>query len=267
MASIKFVEILRLIGGLNSYREVVFYLPVHEAKNFQIIRDYHNGTKKIIAMSHPPIMQGGKRDRTTFKSYDRKLYNSISRSKQTVNELAKCNRWSYFVTFTIDKNKFDRYDLKTFMKTFVKWLANYSDRKLGEGKRIEYLLIPEIGRRGAWHLHGLLRGIPRKHLSLFVEGKHPQRLIDKGCLNWKAYANKFGFCCLDKVGRSELAMRYATKKIKKSYTTQMRGLGERLYYCSKGLKRSVEIKRGYNLVPIVEYDFENEWVGIKWIYE
>lgn len=267
MASRDFIESLRLIGGLDSYRVIVFCLPDYEAKNFQIIRDYHNGVKKIIAQKYPPVQKGVKRDRTDFRTYDRKLYNSITRSKQMVCELAKCNRWSYFVTFTIDKNKFDRYDLKAFMKAFTKWLGNYSDRKLGEGQRIGYLLIPEIGKRGAWHLHGLLRGLPKKHLTPFVGGKHPQRLIDKGWLYWQAYADKFGFCCLDKVGNSEAAVWYSTKKITKSYATQMRGLGERLYYCSKGLKRSVEIERGYNLIPLVDYDFENEWVAIKWVYE
>ncbi len=242
------------------------YLQQYTPKNFQIIRDYHNGTIKIIAKAFPPVSKGTKRNRQTFKTYDRRLYNSITRSKQTVYELAICNKWSYFVTFTIDKNKYDRTDIKAFMKAFIKWLNNFSDRKLGDGRRIEYLLIPEIGKRGAWHLHGLIRGLPRKHLSKFVKGKHPQRLIDKGWLNWKAYEEKFGFCCFARIIDSKMAVRYATKKISKSYTTQMRGCGERLYYCSKGLKRSKEIKRGYNIVPVVDYDFENEWVGIKWIY-
>lgn len=254
-------------GGLDSYREVISYPPEYEAKSFQIIRNYHDGMKKVIAMNYPPVALGTKRDKTTFKSYDRKLYNSISRSTQTINELAKCNRWTYFVTLTIDPKKHDPCNHKGFMKKFSKWLCNYSDQKLGEGNRIEYILVPEISKRGRWHLHGLMKGLPRKHLSKFVEGKHPQYLVDGGMLNWKAYGEKFGFCWFDKVGGSQNAMRYATKKITKSFETQMRGLGERLYYCSKGLNRSEEIDRGYNLIPIDDYDFENEWVGIKWIHD
>lgn len=76
----------------------------YEPKSFQIIRDY-NGEKKVIAMPNPPFIQKGtKRDTKTFKQYDRKLFNSISRSNQTARELILCNDWKYFVSLISQKN-------------------------------------------------------------------------------------------------------------------------------------------------------------------
>lgn len=262
------------LGGMESYLPIksswadhAWYFNRQNEKNYQIIRDYGKGAYKVIAKEHPPVKRGTKRNIATFRRYDRKLYNSITRSKQTVYELAKCNKWTYFVTLTINRKKHDCSDIDAFMKTLIKWFNNYSDRKIVGTRCIRYVLIPEMGRSGAWHIHGLMRGIPLKHLSKFEKGKHPQRLVDKDWLNWKAYSNKFGFCCLSRIRNNAAAVRYSTKKIAKSYHTQMRGHGKRLYYCSKGLKRSTEVCRGYNLLPIYDYDFENEWVAIKWIYD
>lgn len=234
---------------------------VYEPKPFQIIRDYNNGVKKVIAKKYPP-QKGVKRNRDNFRHYDRKLYNSISRSKEAVYELAKCNDWKYFCTFTINKEKFDRYNLEAFMKSFRKWINNYT-RKTG-GKKLDYVLIPELGKNGAWHCHGIMN-IPRKYLSRFEKGKHPAFLVNSKYLNLAAYEKKFGYCSFGKIRSKEKVARYITKYITKSSATQKRKLNSRLYYCSQGLKRPTELERGYDLVTIDGFDFENEWVGIKWI--
>lgn len=238
--------------------------PKYDSKTYQYIRDY-NGRIKVIAKEYPPsIQKGSKRKSESFKAYDRKLYNSISRSKQRVYELALCNDWKYFVTFTINKEYYDRYNLDVYMKAFTKWLSNYSARKTG-GIKIDYILIPELGKKGAWHLHGLMNGIPLDHLSPFVPGQHSQRLVDKKYLNWNAYEEKFGYCSLGKIRSIEKVAGYITKYIRKSSITQERKLHSKLYYCTKGLARSTEMCRGYNLVSVDKFDYENEYVGSKWL--
>jgi len=42
-------------------------------------------------------------------------------------------------------------------------------------------------------------------------------------------------------------------------------LGNHLYYCSVGLKRAEKIKQGKLLTSPEKWDFENEYVKIKWI--
>jgi hypothetical protein len=149
------------------------------------------------------------------------------------------------------------------MKDFTKWLNNYA-RKTGGGKII-YLLVPELCKDGAWHLHGLMNGVPKEHLSPSEKGKRKSRLADSEySLNWKAYEQKFGRCRLfDKIRNIKAIAGYISKSVEKGTLTRKRGLYHRLYYCSQGLTRSKEVDRGYNLLPVDNYDFENEWVAIK----
>jgi hypothetical protein len=252
---------------------ITHYAQVYEVKNpnqtnqdkpYQYIHE-QNGKLKITAKRNPPHEnERGKRDMKTFKSYDRKLYNSISRSRRTIYDLAVCNDWEYFVTLTINKKRYDRYNLDAYMSALKKWLANYSIRKTG-GRKIKYLLVPEKGKSGAWHVHGLMSGIPRDHLSFFEKGKHLKRLVNKKYLNWKAYGDKFGFCLLCEVQSKDGIAGYVTKRVTRPKEMQLRKLKSRLYYCSQGLKRPTEICRGVGIIPIDKYDFENEHVGIGWL--
>ncbi len=41
-------------------------------------------------------------------SYEEKLANSISRSRQKVFEYAYCNDWDWFVTMTLDPKKYEQ---------------------------------------------------------------------------------------------------------------------------------------------------------------
>jgi hypothetical protein len=245
--------------GYHSYQKNVV------TKTFQYIRDY-NGDIKITAKQNPPsVLKGKKRNTENFKSYDRKLFNSISRSKQKVYELARCNDWKFFVTFTINKDRYNRYDLEAYITAFNKWLSNYSARKTN-GHKIDYIIIPELGKTGAWHLHGLINGLPQDHLTAFERGIHPKRLVDSKYQNWDAYERKFGYCSFGKIRNKKKVAGYITKYIRKSSITQERGLHSRLYYSSKGLSRSTEICRGYNMIDIDSFDFENEYVGVKWLH-
>lgn len=54
------------------------------------------------------------------------------------------------VTFTLDKDKVDRYDPKDVKKSVCNWLYNQSKRK-----NLSYLVVPELHQDGAIHFHGL----------------------------------------------------------------------------------------------------------------
>lgn len=234
-----------------------------QIKPYQYIRDY-NGAIKVTAKHNPPSTQKGiKRNSENFKSYSKKMGVSVSRSRQKVYEVARCNYWEYKVTFTINKEKYDRYNLEAYMKDLRKWISNYSARKITEGK-IDYILVPELDKKGAWHLHGLIRGLPLDHLVPFVRGKHPKRLVDSECLNWEAYQRKFGYCAFSVIQDKKKATGYITKHIKQSSAARERALYSRLFYASRGLKRSTEVERGYDLVDIDVYDYENDYAAIKW---
>lgn len=53
-----------------------------------------------------------------------KFDSSISRTKRLVLEKALCNDWEYFCTFTLSKEKYDRYKLDKFQKDFTQWIRD-----------------------------------------------------------------------------------------------------------------------------------------------
>ena len=93
-------------------------------------------------------------------------------------------------------------------------------------------------------MHGFLSGLPDSHLTSFIPGVHPPKLIDKGYKNWEAYESKFGFVSVDLIKSDEGCARYVTKYISKNLEKSVTELGAHMYYCSKGLQGAVEIKRG-----------------------
>lgn len=183
---------------------------------------------------------------------DKKLENNISRARTRIFEYAICNDFEYFVTLTLDGSKLDRYDLGEYIKKLGQFIRDYRKKHNSD---IQYLLIPEKHTDGAWHMHGLLKGIPKEHLTI---NKY-------GYKDWEEYSKRFGYISIDDI-RSQIAVsKYITKYISKSIdngggVTQKES---KLYYCSRGLKRPIKIDEGtlnsYQLNNIY-FEFENDYV-------
>lgn len=162
-----------------------------------------------------------------------KLDNNLSRAKAKVKEYALCNDWDYFCTFTLDSSKSDRYDLKEYIQKFGEFLHTYN-RRCSESDRVMYLLIPEQHKDGAWHMHGLIKGIAQKDI---VKNEN-------GYLTWKQYNDKFGYMSLGPIRSVERISSYITKYITKSFGSTDVGINNHSYYCSKGLKVSEIVYSG-----------------------
>lgn len=184
-----------------------------------------------------------------------KLEESIIRAKSRIVEISLCNPWDYFVTLTLNKEKFDRYNLKGYVKALGKFLNNYNERKLHGKEPIRYLLIPEQHEDGAWHLHGFIQGLPESHLCR----------NNNGYWDWQAYSEKFGFMSLDYIKDKEKCANYILKYISKGFEENNIGLESHLYYCSKGLKRAEVIYKDVVTKPTTEAEgfYKNDYVAIK----
>ena len=190
-----------------------------------------------------------KRDRNVN---DEKLNNNIARARARVFEYAMCNDFEYYITLTVNKELLNRYDLKGYIKKLGQFIRNY---RRDYGANIQYILVPEKHEDGAWHMHGLIKGIPKNHLSM----------NENGYLDWKNYREKFGYCSIDRIKNKEAVSKYITKYISKSFD-KGKGVTEKekkLYYCSKGLKKPVKIKEGilygYQIEKI-SFQYENDYV-------
>lgn len=197
---------------------------------------------------------------------DRKLLESLSRTKSTIFELSLCNSWEWFVTMTLNPDYHNRQDLKSYKKKLSTWIKNYN--RLNSTK-IKYLLIPEQHNdKISWHMHGLMTGLPEEHLKAFSEKeKLPiQILIElkrgNQIYNWPAYEKAFGYITISKIRNGEAVSKYITKYITKDLADTRIDLNDHLYYCSKGLQRAKKIYQG-SLTKELDEDFINEYVKIK----
>ena len=202
---------------------------------------YNNNLYKVVHFPRPrPLLAApGEVDRSK-KGRDRKLDAAVSRARKNVLELALCNPWDWFGTFTLDKEKYNRYDLDKFHKDFTQWIR---DQRKKTRSPIRFLLVPELHKDGAWHMHGLMYGVPGLVSFRDLRAQHnwnlPDKLVDGDFFCWMAFHAKFGFCSLGAVRDPVAVSHYIAKYVTKSLDDSGVDVGQHLYYCSRGLDRSV----------------------------
>lgn len=86
------------------------------------------------------------------KNPERAVEVSRARAKRAVKDIALCNHFDYFFTWTLDKKLIDRYDVDEVKRKLVTYLKNASHRK-----GFAYVLLPERHKDGAIHFHGLCK--------------------------------------------------------------------------------------------------------------
>ena len=199
-----------------------------------------------------------------------RLRQSISRAKSRIFELAICNEFTHFCTFTLDKEKRDRGDLAAFRKAFAQMVRNIN-RGREDAHKIKYLLIPEPHKNGAWHMHGLLKGFAPNDLTAFkLSDKIPERLrrqirTGEKVYNWTRYAENFGFFTATEIQSRAACSRYVTKYVTKELGAAAHAAGAHLYYASQGLEgRQCLYKNSFEAPPdFGGWDFENEYVKVR----
>lgn len=122
---------------------------------------YPDGRQKITVCSKPifksewwepvnePMVMESKPKNMTHEVRE----DNMKRAKERIFDVAVCNDFRWFITWTLDKEKVDRYDSKEIsdkLKVFLKHKVQRNNAR--------YLIIPEHHKDGAIHLHGLLAG-------------------------------------------------------------------------------------------------------------
>ena len=185
---------------------------------------------------------------------DGKFSQSYSRAKSVLLQLALCNKWDYFITITLNAELHDRYDIDHAMSDIVRWMIEY--RREYDAK-VKYVLIPEYHKKDkAVHFHGFISGVKPEHLSTFIRGIHPLRLVSGGYLNFGLLAQDFGFVSLLEVKNPIGAAFYMTKYITKEMARS--GFYEHLYTASRGLNRARTTAYSYCYDPVLESYIQNE---------
>jgi len=172
---------------------------------------------------------------------DERQKSNIRRAARQIEGYALCNPWDWFGTFTLNPRYRDRSDLEGFRKDFMQ-LIRHSRR---DGGDIEALIVPELHKSGdAWHLHGLIKGLPVDSLRPFtLTEKLPRYITDKlkagGIVyDWPTYRKSFGWVDIEPIKNPDAAARYITKYVTKDVsegTAKALDSGKHLYYVTRGL--------------------------------
>lgn len=250
--------------GLGESRYLVY------ERNHAILKTYNPTCSKVVLMRScrlPGFEESNpRRGKRNSAKYDAKLSQSLSRTRARIFELAMCNPWEYWVTFTLSPENGDRQDIKTYKARLSKWLNNLNFRL---GLSIKYLLVPELHSDGVtWHMHGFFMGIPEELLRPFTLEEHlpynMRSLLMQGrqLYDWPGYAKKFGHVSCERIQDMERCALYATKYLTKELAECCALLNQKLYLCSQGLNRAEVVCRGHLARPFVP-DFSNDYVAVK----
>lgn len=235
--------------------------------SFYSISQYSDNVFRTVRYSRPPVRGFSSGVKVGERSNDEKLEQSRIRARRTIIELALCNKWDYFVTFTISKEHFDRYELFPIVNTLTQWLRD--QRKQVGYEKLAYILVPEKHKDGAWHFHGFMSGIPVDALSYFVRGIHPDDLVDGNYLNWRYLSARFGYCSLDPVRDQVRSAFYCSKYFTKDAFRNVTQIGSHMYYCSRGLLRAVPVGWCYESKPLFDNPIEHRtpFCDVGWMID
>ena len=166
---------------------------------------------------------------------------SLSRTKRNIRELALCNDFEYFATFTVNNEKCDRYSLNEVQDKLKKVLHKIKRNN----KDFAFLIITEKHKDGAFHFHGLVKGIN----DLFIN--------DNGYLSSKIFNNELGFNSFSKIKDYTKCCNYILKYITKDC---IKNSHNQIYISSRGLKKATrEEFTNIDFTPT----FTNDFVEIK----
>lgn len=161
---------------------------------------------------------------------------SLSRTRNRIFEYAFCMDSCYFATFTFDSSLLNRYDYdecSAAMQQCLRRLRRYD-------KNLQYIVIPELHKDGAFHFHGLFSShLPLNYIGVF-KGRKVWHLPD-------SYF-PFGFHEFTLVEDSSRVSTYITGYITKELCAVTKG--KRRYWRSLNIQR-----RSLNLL-ISKTDFE-----------
>jgi hypothetical protein len=258
---------------------MAYLTTLEEAKPLYTIRRYNDEIYKIVRFKRcdgfsTVVVALSDEDTTSGEKSEA----ALSRARRMVFEKALCNQWDYFFTGTLDGKKYDRQDLNKFHRDLTEFIKY---RRSVYGTDIRFLLVPEKHKDGAWHIHGLIGGVPPAALcrftrSFFVANNlHVNsKLLKSDYLCWIDFFKKFGFCSMDPIKSVLGVSYYITKYISKDLSSRRDEIGEHLYYCSRGLNKAVKLCDLY--MPMAEldaycvnqYEYCNTGLvtGVDWVF-
>lgn len=224
---------MHFIFNKNQVYNTRFFLYNYNDNNFRIV--------KIKSCRNSGFEEINKKDTFIDVNSDEVQRCSISRTKRNIRELALCNNFEYFATFTINSEMCDRYTLDIVQDKLKKILHKIKRKN----KDFAFLIITEKHKDGAFHFHGLIKGISDLYTN------------NNGYLSSKIFNNELGFNSFSKIKDYTKCCNYITKYITKDC---IKNSHNQIYISSRGLKKAT--KEEFSNIDFIP-SFTNEYVSIK----
>lgn len=121
---------------------------------------YPDGQHKVVVASKPIFLDDGW-ERAWDKEKVLKPQNpdgevrddSVRRAMTKVYDISRLNQFTHFITWTLDPKHINRYNAEEVSKKLKSFLRNKAHRN-----NLKYLIIPELHKDNAIHMHGLISG-------------------------------------------------------------------------------------------------------------
>lgn len=222
---------------------------------------YPNGQQKITVCSKPifkidecmvpvefsnPVSKPKKMDNEVRSD-------SVKRAKEKIFDIAMCNTFDYFVTWTLSPDVIDRHDSKEVSKKLKDFLNHRVQRN-----DARYLVIPEHHKDGAIHMHGLLSG-----RFEMIDSGHKTK-DGKIIFNMPQWSLGYS-TAIPLTGQQIAVSKYITKYVTKDFR---KIFGSFYYAGGHGLIRSPEIRvydSDYDSFDIREFSPEGVALWFKYI--
>lgn len=172
----------------------------------------------------------------------------MSRAKQKLKEYCFNNNFEFFVTLTINSINCDRYSLVACQNKMKKIFKSIK-RKFYDFK---YVIITEQHKDGAFHFHGLIKGIPENHIY-----------INKNGYLYLEEFNQLGFNSLIPFDNNIKFVNYIMKYISKN---PIKDTTNHIYFASRGLKTSDRFELKSLNVDSFPHVWENEYIKKSGFY-
>ena len=224
---------MNLLFNKNQVYSTRFFLYNYNDTNFRIV--------KVKSCKNSGFEEINKKHNFVDVNSEEIQRQSLSRTKRNIRELALCNDFEYFATFTVNSEKCDRYVLNEVQDKLKKVLHKIKRNN----KDFAFLIITEKHKDGAFHFHGLIKGIS----DLYVN--------NNGYLSSMIFDNELGFNSFSKIKDYTKCCNYITKYITKDC---IKNSHNQIYISSRGLKKAT--KEEFSNIDFTP-TFTNDFVELK----
>lgn len=213
---------------VRKYKHNINKLSDEEKEKRRLAREHNKQFRERMLQNDGNPFYDGKTSLfdTLDVNAERSILASVARTKNTIYQLARSEKWEYFITLTFSPDFVDSYDYDNVVEKLTNWLNNIKKRVATE---LAYVIVPELHKSGRYHFHGLIKNI--NGLKLVDSGHRTNQ--DAVIYNIENY--KLGFSTATKIVDSAKACGYFTKYITKDLCCLTKN--KKRYWASRNIER------------------------------